>query len=426
MSKLNICRPKLAVGVCLLTLASLHACRMPTVAAHASTYYVAATGSNSNPGTEKQPWQTVAHAVTTMVAGDTTYVRGGTYNEGVIRFKRSGTQPAPIKLLNYPGEAPAINFIDKRRVHRFLIQHAASHTNPMGWITIEGFEIANAYDGIKIYNGHDLTIRRNWIHDSLHHGILGNGTRVLIDRNKISHNGDFSRCVIEAWYCNQDHGIYFHGSAITITNNLIYDNLAYGIQLNGSATSGYSLKKHAGPEYAGAENWVIVHNTLAYQANRGGIVVWGSQCAKARIENNIFYENSVNQSNFSQGIHFVSTTCTGIVIRNNLAYATSPGGTAFLGSGTNEWIHYTQSGNIVNTLNPKFVNAPATLPDSPNFALTARSPAINAGVALAATNTAYDGTPRPQGRGFDIGAYEYRAEGNIKPPVTQTDHPPEN
>jgi hypothetical protein len=407
----------------MLTLASLQACRMPTVTAHAATYYVATAGSNSNPGTEKQPWRTVAYAVATMVAGDTTYVRGGTYDEEIIRFKRSGTQAAPIKLLNYPGEAPVINFIDKNRVHRFLIQHATGHTNPMGWITIEGFEIASAYDGIKIYNGHDLTIRRNWIHDSLHQGILGNGTRILIDRNKISHNGDFSRCVREAWYCNQDHGIYFHGSAITITNNLIYDNLAYGIQLNGSPTSTYSSTKHAGQEFAGAANWVIAHNTLAYQANRGGMVVWGSQCGNARIENNIFYENSVNQSNSAQGIDFVSTSCTGIAIRNNLAYATSPGGTVFLGSGTREWVHYTHSGNIVNTLNPRFVNAPAMLPDSPNFALTAGSPAIDAGVPLVAISTAFDGTPRPQGRASDIGAYEYTADGNIKPPITPTDLP---
>jgi len=405
----------------MLTLASLHACRMPTVAAHAATYYVATTGSNSNPGTEKRPWQTVAYAVATMVAGDTTYVRSGIYYEAIIRFKRSGTQAAPIKLLNYPGEAPVINFIDKNQVHRFLIQHATGHNNPMGWITIEGFEIANAYDGIKIYNGHDLAIRRNWIHDSLHHGILGNGTRIFIDRNKINHNGDFARCVGQAWYCNQDHGIYFHGSVITITNNLIYDNLAYGIQLNGSPTSTYTLKKHAGPEYAGASSWVIAHNTLAYQANRGGMVVWGSQCTNARIENNIFYENSVNQSSFAQGIDFVSTTCTGIVIRNNLAYAKLPGGTSFLGAGTHKWVHYTYSGNIVNTVNPKFVNAPSMLPDAPNFALTAQSPAIDAGLPFPEIRIAFDGTPRPKGRASDMGAYEYPIDDNIQPSVTPTD-----
>jgi hypothetical protein len=343
------------------------------------------------------------------------------YYEGLIRFKRSGTQAAPIKLLNYPGESPVIHFIDPTRFHRILIQHASGFQNPMGWITIEGFEIRNGYNGVKIHNGHDLTISRNWLHDNLRQGILGNGTRVLIDRNKISHNGDFALCVTTPSHCNQNHGIYFHGSSVTITNNLIYDNLAYGITLNGSSTSTYSPKKHAGPEFAGAENWIIANNTFAYQNYRGGIVVWGSQCANAQIENNIFYENSVNQSSFPQGIEFVSTTCTGIVIRNNLAYATSPGGTAFLGAGTYKWIHYAYSGNIVNSLNPKFVSAQSTLPASPNFALTAGSPAIDAGVSLIETRLDFNGTPRPQGRAYDIGAYEYTAAGNVEPPASSTD-----
>jgi hypothetical protein len=392
---------------------------------------VATTGNNSNPGTEAQPWQTIAHAVDAMVAGDMTFVRGGKYREGLIRFKKSGTQAAPIKLLNYPGESPVIDFLDKAQFHRMLIQHVSGFQNPMGWITIEGFEIRNGHNGIKIYNGHDIMIRRNWIHDNFSQGILGNGTRVLIDRNKISHNGAFALCGTRPSHCNQSHGIYFQGSSVTITNNLIYDNLAYGIQQNGSPTSAYVPTKHAGPEFAGAKNWTIANNTFAYQNHRGGIVVWGSECTNARIENNIFYQNSVNHSGFPQGIDFASSTSTGITIRNNLAYATSPGSTVFLGSRANEWVHYTQSGNLVNISNPGFVNAPATLPASPNFALTARSPAIDKGLPPSddETRTAFDdalftarridfaGTARPNGRTYDIGAYEYSADGDSRAPL---------
>jgi hypothetical protein len=83
---------------------------LPTAAAQAATYYVSTTGNNSNPGTEAKPWRTVAYAVKLMVAGDTTYVRGGLYNETSVHFSRSGTKTAPIKLLNYPGESPIIDF----------------------------------------------------------------------------------------------------------------------------------------------------------------------------------------------------------------------------------------------------------------------------------------------------------------------------
>ena len=392
---------------------------LPTAAAHTATYYVATTGSDSNPGTKSQPWQTVAYAVSTMVAGDTTFVRAGTYNEGLIRFTRSGTQAAPIKLLNYPGEAPKIVFINPDALHRIVIANAAGANVAMGWITIEGFEITNGHDGIKWHNLHDSTIQRNWIHHNHFMGMLGiGGTRIQIDRNRINHNGNFTLCAQEAWRCNQHHGIYAHGTFYTVTNNLIYGNLAYGITHNGSASSSYKSTVHAGPEFATATNWVIAHNTFAYNAYRGGLVVWGSRCNNSRIENNIFYENSVNVPSAPQGIEFVSSSSvTGVKIRNNIAYATSPGSTVFIGSGVTEWVHYTQSGNSVNVSNPGFVHAPATPPDSPNFALTARSPAIDAGLPLVETRTSFDGTPRPQGRAPDIGAYQFNAGADAKSPA---------
>lgn len=379
-----------------------------TVPAPAATYYVATTGSDSNPGTEKKPWGTIAHAVTTMVPGDTTYVREGTYNESEIRFSESGTPAAPIKLLNYPDEAPVIHFNNPAQFHRILIQHRYGSHRPMGWITIEGFEIANAYDGIKMHSGHDVTIRRNWIHDSVNKGILGNGTRILIDRNRINHIGRFLECHTGTYSCSLDHGIYMNGAGIKITNNLIYDNLCYGIQANG--TISYKPPKHPGSEYVLSHNWVIANNTIAYNGC-SGIVVWGFTLTDLRIENNLFYENAVQKVSSSvQGIHFVSMTSKGIVINNNLFYASESGGTLAFGYRATEGAQYKQSGNIVNVSAPGFVNASATLPASPNFALTAQSPAIDTGLTLTSIRTAFDGTPRPQGLAHDIGAYEYKVD----------------
>lgn len=399
-------RCKRAIGACIL------ASVFQAIPALAATYYVNTTGSDSNPGTEKKPWQTVAHAVDIMVAGDTTYVRGGLYNEGTIRFKSSGTQSAPIKLLNYPGESPIIQCLDPHQYHRIILQNSDGINKPMGWITIEGFEIRNCYDGIKFYSAHDFTVRRNWMHNNLGAALLGNGTRILIDRNIVSSNGDGIR---------GGHGFYMSGTAIMLTNNLIYDNYKYNIQLNGSPSSYYDPTKDPGPEFSLSANWVIANNVIAYSKNRAGMVVWGSTCNNTLIENNIFYENGVNLPNGSvNGIDFVSTTCTGIQIRNNLAYASGAGATSFLSTAAIEGVHYMQSGNIVNAGDPRFVNAPATLPASPNFSLTERSPAIDKGLQLAITNIAFDGTARPQGRTYDIGAYEYVTDTDSKPPVAPT------
>jgi hypothetical protein len=199
-----------------------------------------------------------------------------------------------------------------------------------------------------------------------------------------------------------------NGTAITITNSLLYNNYNYGIQLNGASSSLYNSAVHAGSEFALSANWVIANNTIAYSRNAAGIVVWGSTCKNARIENNIFYENAVTASTVNpQGVNFVGTTCTGISIRNNLAYASGSGGTKFLGTGAKEGTHYTQSGNIVNTSIPGFVNAPATLPSSPNFALASGAKAIDKGLILSIAKIAYNGTTRPKGTTHDAGAYEY-------------------
>ena len=404
-----------ALGVCILVGALFQ-----TPAIHAATYYVATTGSNSYPGTEAQPWRTVAQAVNSMVAGDTTFVRGGIYNEGTMQFKRSGTQSAQIKLLNYPGEAPIIHCNASTPItgpfNRIIILNQSGSKTAIGWITIEGFEIRNCWDGLKIHSGHDLTIRRNWFHDNTPgQGILGNGTRILIDRNVISHNGDFTGCAAGG-LCNQEHGIYGNGTAWTITNNLIYDNIAFGIQINGSAS--YVATTNPAPEFALTADWVIANNTIAYQNYQSGIVVWRA-VRTSRIENNIFYENhALGSAGNANGIHFLSAgSNTFVQIRNNLSFASGSGGTAFLGAGATEGVHYTQSGNIVNTVNPAFVNAPATVPASPNFALTQRSSAVDAGLSLAEIPRAFDGTTRPQGRAHDIGAYEYKAGSDVNPPA---------
>lgn len=389
-------RLKSAIGICILA-----SVLSPTLWAHAATYYVATNGNDGSPGTSSQPWRTVTHAVSKMVAGDTTYVGGGTYNEGEIRFTKSGTQSAPIKLLNQSGQLPVINCTTAKAPYPRIYLLGSGPTpsaRAIGWVTIEGFEIRNCYNGIKYENAHDLTVRRNWIHQISGPAILGNGTRILIDRNRINRSSS--------------HGIYANDTAYTVTNNLIYDNAKFGIQLNGSPSSYYSSTKQAGPEYALSANWTIANNTLAYSHTATGIVVWGSTCNNAHIDNNIFYENAVTLGTAStQGISFVSTTCKGISIRNNLAYATGSGGMVFLGPGATQGIQYTQSGNIVNQTPPGFVSAPATVVASPNFALTSTSGAINKGISTTA-KIAFNAVSRPQGASYDMGAYEYYTGGS--------------
>ena len=50
----------------------------------ASVYFVAPDGDDAHPGTPSQPWRTIQKASDTLVAGDTVYIRAGTYHERVV------------------------------------------------------------------------------------------------------------------------------------------------------------------------------------------------------------------------------------------------------------------------------------------------------------------------------------------------------
>lgn len=363
---------------------------MPIVG-HATTYYVSTTGNDANAGTDiDAPKRTVAHCVSIMVAGDTCYVRGGSYNSGVIRFSRTGTVSAPIVLSNYPGERPIITFQSFSNLDRILIQHSGGVNKPMGWITIQGFELTGGHDGIKFHSLHDSIIRNNEIHHVGAMGIMGQGgIRVLFERNIFHHNGRFTACdegkTLECWH---DHGIYAHGQSYTVRNNIFYWHQGYGISQNGSASSGYNPADHPGPEYAGAKNWIVESNTFAYSRTRAGHVVWGSECDGTRIENNIFYENGVELSNSSvQGVSCSSCSpSTGIQIRNNHFYGSGSGATVGIGPGFNADL--ITSGNVINVSAPAFVNGGSnSLPASPDFRLTASAP-VNIARANEFTNNA--------------------------------------
>jgi hypothetical protein len=74
--------------------------------------YVSPTGTDANPGTIEQP-TTLTAAIAEAVAGDTIYLRGGTYNYSatvVIAFGNNGTSSNPKRIFAYQSEVPVLNF----------------------------------------------------------------------------------------------------------------------------------------------------------------------------------------------------------------------------------------------------------------------------------------------------------------------------
>jgi hypothetical protein len=68
----------------------------------------AAKGDDKNAGTQDAPWKTVARTLKQLKAGDTLYLRAGTYYESVL-CESSGAKDAPITLRAYPNELAIID-----------------------------------------------------------------------------------------------------------------------------------------------------------------------------------------------------------------------------------------------------------------------------------------------------------------------------
>jgi len=68
------------------------------------SYFVdAKNGDDNNDGSKAAPWEHVSYAVTQLKAGDTLYLRGGSYFENVT-ISLFGTKDKPIVVRSYPGE----------------------------------------------------------------------------------------------------------------------------------------------------------------------------------------------------------------------------------------------------------------------------------------------------------------------------------
>lgn len=72
---------------------------------NSSFYYVSKTmGSDKNPGTKDEPFQTIQKAVEKLEAGDTCYIMEGIYREEVIFENIHGNSENPIVLMAFTGD----------------------------------------------------------------------------------------------------------------------------------------------------------------------------------------------------------------------------------------------------------------------------------------------------------------------------------
>ncbi|HEX7499026.1 MAG TPA: right-handed parallel beta-helix repeat-containing protein, partial [Polyangia bacterium] len=116
--------------------------------ASAAEYYVSPTGSDSNPGTLASPFATLQKGNNSAAAGDTVWLRGGTYYSTTqITLSGSGTSDSNrTKIWAYQGEVPVLDFSKYASTNPAVDVPAILVTG--SWMHLKGLEIANGAVGV--------------------------------------------------------------------------------------------------------------------------------------------------------------------------------------------------------------------------------------------------------------------------------------
>ncbi len=312
---------------------------------HAAEYYVSSSnGSDSGPGSAPAPWKTLQKAADTARAGDTVYVRTGTYARVVV--KSSGTSAAErITFTNQPGEKPVIDEAGTTppsgNTALFLIE-GRKH------ITIRGFELRNYKTtnrnlipaGILVTGAcDDIRIEGCDIHDIWNTG--GNTTNSGNAFGIAVYGDSAVPCtgiVIEG---NELHGLRTGSSECLVINgnvtgfrvsgNRVHDNNNIGIDFIGfEGTCPDPAQDQARDGVCrGNTVWNITsEGNQAYSPgdySAGGIYCDGA--ARVLIEGNISRDNDIG---IELAAELAGKLTSGVILRNNFIWNSRQAG-LFLG-----------------------------------------------------------------------------------------------
>ncbi len=410
-------------------------------------YFVSTSGSDSNPGTIDQPWRTINYAVTQVSAGDTINVRAGTYNESVYIDMVDGTADNYITLKSYDGTGSA--------VITGSLTFGACHY----WKMI-GFDVSGGTNAVHIEPSADLSNRSQYItlQDCYIHDPSGTGDSLKVNQAdyitvedcEITSNADqlidfvwVTNSVVRRCYLHDYSDVAFYnkgGSQYNIVEDCVIsdalDSLTMALRYGGQTDVEFQ-----NPNTDNQSEYTVFRNNILRNTQRGAIGTYDCYYA-------YFYNNTVhNCGSPTYGVviqHSDPPSLNGewsreIFVYNNVfldtdgdmpeVYRYENGNSSGWHTGNN---NYYNAGNAIPSsgiLDPN-QEAGATF-GNPNLAnptgsattysgwldcyrITANSTAlIDKGSSTAGDDPRpgvhddIEGTPRPQGNGWDIGAFEY-------------------
>ncbi len=249
--------------------------------APATIYYVSTTGNDTNSGTStNNPFRTIQKGAATAVAGDTVYVRGGTYYEGPVTLSRAGSSSARITLAAYPGETPVVD-----GNNYFLPDTAIAGTDPTNgttfvweplirvtgsYTTVNGFEVSRSHGrGITVKGGFNQVVNCN-VHDTRHAGImLEMAHDVTVSNCVVSGAGNYAPYDRPAEQPNWPAALACNlATNVLIQDCTVFNNWGEGIGPYGSERvvieDSASYDNYAANVYLGHTAYVTVRRNLVY------------------------------------------------------------------------------------------------------------------------------------------------------------------
>jgi hypothetical protein len=387
--------------------------------------------SDRNPGSSELPWETIQHAADMAHPGDLVYVKPGNYYERVI-VQKSGSAG---NLLNFKATGTVITrgftvLADYIRIEGFEVTNTLDHWRDGHGIFLQGtgHEIIGnevhhtRIDGIACSDREPYCkkslIKNNIIQYADGTGIVIFGFDNIVEANDISHSVDTLG--------GDADGIRFFGQGHIIRKNFIHD--ITNAEAPDAHTDCFQTFDNSKPP----TNNILIESNICRNVDH--------QCLMASAEtkrqsSHIIFRNNICDNNGWQAIYILQIPGSTIVnntfaekiraraiilqdgaqdtnILNNIFYgpyvpyemdsSCLPGFSAdynlkFPGTGT----PWKEPHGLWNHA-PQFVD-----PAKRDFHLRPESPAKDAGMSLLEVTMDLEGNSRPQGAGYDIGAYEY-------------------
>ncbi len=294
----------------------------------AEKFYVATDGADTNNGSLAEPWLTIEHASSMLVAGDTVLVRAGTYNNSLCVQSSGNAVDGYITYMAYPGEFVVLDGTGVPEGNVPCVAGMDGFINVPGrsYVRIIGFHITDytTHFGVLI-TGPDAS------HIEIRDCTVTNGNltewggHAFIVHGEISQGrGNISDIIIDGCevYGNDTHGneqmtIYGDVHNFQVTNNIIHDGTNINFDIIGQHL-------YEGEEFGIPTNGLIKGNITYNSGDGDGIYVDGG--GDPTLEDNIVIEDNISYSNSYCGItagnehEEAGEENGGILVRRNICY----------------------------------------------------------------------------------------------------------